>query len=64
MRGRHFSWVNFTKFILTAFSVTIWIWLIWSFFDINLHNLKPNDQPSKYNAFVIYCDLLETAKES
>lgn len=60
---RKFSWKNFTKFLSAIISVLICFWLIWSIVDIDLHNLNPGDKPSKYNAWVIYSDILQDAVE-
>ena len=57
---RKFSWKNFTKFLVVSIAIFIHLWLIWSVADIDLHNLKPGDKPSKYNAWVIYTDLIKT----
>lgn len=60
---RKFSWKNFTKFLVVSITVLIFFWLLWSVVDIDLHNLNPSDKPSKYNAWVIYSDILQNAVE-
>ncbi len=61
MRGRHFSWKNFSKFVGATIAVIFWVWIFWSFIDVNLHNEKHYEYPSEYNAFVLYYNLLESA---
>lgn len=57
---RKFSWKNFTKFITVSIASLIWLWLLWSVVDIDMHNTKPNDKPSEYNAFVQFCKIIES----
>ena len=56
---RKFSWVNFSKFLLILISCLIGLWLVWGVVDIDLHNEKNFDNPSKFNPYVILINLLE-----
>ena len=62
MKKRHFSWKNFISFVLYSIAVFLWLWVIWSVIDINLHNLRKNDNPSKYNAVVIFYNALKESE--
>lgn len=57
---RKFSWTNFGKFIITLIAGFLWIWLLWGIVDIDLHNIEPNDKPSDYNPYVIFCNIVES----
>ena len=57
---RKFSWKNFSIFLIINVVCICWLWLFWSVVDINLHNEKQNEKPSKYNAFVLFVQLVES----
>ncbi len=61
MRGRHFSWKNFGKFVGYILTILFVMWFCWSFIDVVAHNEKRFEYPSKYNMFVLYCELLESS---
>lgn len=57
---RKFSWMNFSKFLLVLTSCLIGLWLVWGVVDIDLHNEKKFDEPSEFNPYIIFINLLES----
>ena len=50
--------------ILCVLSVIFMLWLGVSWIDIIADNRQPNPVHSKYNAFVIFCDVLNDTKNN